>query len=222
MEKAIEFITSFLSQCSECKWGLQGNCEFLLINKGKPSPENNPYMQDDIMTLTNEQRAFRIAHLRGNPCEEQMVFEQYLRKLDEHLEDARIPSFSSAVLRLIAKIYRLNTLVKRGSDMFYMAFNDITDASIDRCLARIDYHFLEQGVDIESAIKSVSSNYSRREAFEGMYPKLIVENYIRQAIKLEISNLTSRDWWKSPVCVTPEAQVPLTLESKFRMTPIKS
>lgn len=29
-------------------------------------------------------------------------------------------------------------------------------------------------------------------------------------------------WWKSPVCVTPEAQVPLTLESKFRMTPIKS
>ncbi len=30
------------------------------------------------------------------------------------------------------------------------------------------------------------------------------------------------DKWKSPVCVTPEAQVPLTLESKFRMTPIKS
>ena len=30
------------------------------------------------------------------------------------------------------------------------------------------------------------------------------------------------DEWKSPVCVTPEAQVPLTLESKFRMTPIKS
>ena len=28
--------------------------------------------------------------------------------------------------------------------------------------------------------------------------------------------------WKSPVCVTPKAQVPLTLESKFRMTPIKS
>ena len=28
--------------------------------------------------------------------------------------------------------------------------------------------------------------------------------------------------WKSPVCVTPEAQVPLTLESKFGMTPIKS
>ena len=30
------------------------------------------------------------------------------------------------------------------------------------------------------------------------------------------------DYWKSPVCVTPKAQVPLTLESKFRMTPIKS
>ena len=33
---------------------------------------------------------------------------------------------------------------------------------------------------------------------------------------------SARYWWKSPVCVTPEAQVPLTLESKFRMTPIKS
>ena len=32
----------------------------------------------------------------------------------------------------------------------------------------------------------------------------------------------NKDNWKSPVCVTPEAQVPLTLESKFRMTPIKS
>ena len=31
-----------------------------------------------------------------------------------------------------------------------------------------------------------------------------------------------RVMWKSPVCVTPKAQVPLTLESKFRMTPIKS
>ena len=29
-------------------------------------------------------------------------------------------------------------------------------------------------------------------------------------------------YWKSPVRVTPEAQVPLTLESKFRMTPIKA
>ena len=35
------------------------------------------------------------------------------------------------------------------------------------------------------------------------------------------NNLINRTW-KSPVCVTPEAQVPLTLESKFRMTPIKS
>ena len=28
--------------------------------------------------------------------------------------------------------------------------------------------------------------------------------------------------WKSAACVTPEAQVPLTPESNFRMTPIKS
>ena len=40
--------------------------------------------------------------------------------------------------------------------------------------------------------------------------------------KFEFDKIFSLDMWKSPVCVTPEAQVPLTLESKFRMTPIKS
>ena len=193
MERAIEFITSFLSQCSECKWGQQGNCEFLLLNNRIPSPENNPYMEDDIMTLTNEQRAFRIAHMRGNPCEEQMVFEQYLRKLEEHLEKAIVPSLSTDVLRLIGKIYRLNSLVKRGSDAYYVAFNDIADASIDKCLGRIDYYYLELGVDIESAIKSVSKNYSRKEALDGMYPMQFVESYIRKAFKLEIGDLTSGD-----------------------------
>ena len=46
----------------------------------------------------------------------------------------------------------------------------------------------------------------------------------RKAIKLEAEQKQNinKDTWKSPVCVTPEAQVPLTLESKFRMTPIKS
>lgn len=193
MERAIEFITSFLSQCSECKLGQQGNCEFLLLNNRTPSPDNNPYMEDDIMFLSNEQRAFRIAHMRGNPCDDQMVFEQYLRKLEEHLEKAIIPSVNTDLLRLIAKIFRLNSLVKRGSDAYYVAFNDITDASIDKCLGRIDYHYLELGVDIECAIKSVSTNYSRKEALEGMYPMQFVESYIRRAFKLEISDLTSGD-----------------------------
>ena len=39
---------------------------------------------------------------------------------------------------------------------------------------------------------------------------------------ISTENLDQFSAWKSPVCVTPEAQVPLTLESKFRMTPIKS
>ena len=35
-------------------------------------------------------------------------------------------------------------------------------------------------------------------------------------------NIVSTTWWKSSARVTPEAQVPLTPESLFRMTPIKS
>lgn len=39
---------------------------------------------------------------------------------------------------------------------------------------------------------------------------------------IQFCHISPNTYWKSPVCVTPEAQVPLTLESKFRMTPIKS
>jgi hypothetical protein len=74
---------------------------------------------------------------------------------------------------------------------------------------------------------------------EGLKYLLDCEDYLyfvencREMIKMEQTNSTLRaelyreigefdQCWKSPVCVTPEAQVPLTLESKFRMTPIKS
>ena len=44
----------------------------------------------------------------------------------------------------------------------------------------------------------------------------------RDQMETAFKYFEANDIWKSPVCVTPEAQVPLTLESKFRMTPIKS
>ena len=53
-----------------------------------------------------------------------------------------------------------------------------------------------------------------------VYPWCLVES--GQMKEVAAFEYTVFVWWKSPVCVTPEAQVPLTLESKFRMTPIKS
>ena len=53
-----------------------------------------------------------------------------------------------------------------------------------------------------------------------IYAKTIEAEATEQIYRMAKSEAYSG--WKSPVCVTPEAQVPLTLESKFRMTPIKS
>ena len=193
MEKAIETITKFLSQCNSCKWGREGNCEFLLFDKKIPSPENNPFLEDDVMDLSTEQRAFKFANHRGEPCEEQLGFEHFLRILEEQLEEAKIPSNSTELLRLIGKINRINSIILRSSDIIYASFCDIAQASIDKCLARIDYHFLEKNIDIEHVIKSVSSDYRRIESLESMYPSLIVKSYIKNAFKLEIQDLTSRD-----------------------------
>ena len=49
----------------------------------------------------------------------------------------------------------------------------------------------------------------------GMTREQLINGFMRISSTDKVS-------WKSPVCVTPKAQVPLTLESKFRMTPIKS
>ena len=56
------------------------------------------------------------------------------------------------------------------------------------------------------------------------YSFIIFAEYMKVRLQHTSDLLKARfiDYWKSPVCVTPKAQVPLTLESKFRMTPIKS
>ena len=54
------------------------------------------------------------------------------------------------------------------------------------------------------------------------YQRYKYNAYCSKDKRLSSIHLISETSWKSPVRVTPEAQVPLTLESKFRMTPIKS
>ena len=66
-----------------------------------------------------------------------------------------------------------------------------------------------------------------KHVFINRFVEYDYQNYIRSwSNKLKdykaAGNILDEQKWKSPVCVTPEAQVPLTLESKFRMTPIKS
>lgn len=71
-------------------------------------------------------------------------------------------------------------------------------------------------------LKKVSS--SKNEQNGNVSPHGNPINPSRFSSIFEAANYVSQKEaiWKSPVCVTPEAQVPLTLESKFRMTPIKS
>lgn len=63
-------------------------------------------------------------------------------------------------------------------------------------------------------MKSKGETVNMQSVIDGLMRQLEGKDHM-------IQHLLNRVW-KSPVCVTPEAQVPLTLESKFRMTPIKS
>ncbi len=74
-----------------------------------------------------------------------------------------------------------------------------------------DYRLYHQLEDMDPAI------YRQKRAAGEIPDVLEVDARLTRAVENIFESI-----WKSPVCVTPEAQVPLTLESKFRMTPIKS
>ena len=58
--------------------------------------------------------------------------------------------------------------------------------------------------------------------YDNLLEKEVIKNYEWSIARMHGDIEENQVTWKSPVCVTPEAQVPLTLESMFRMTPIKS
>ena len=105
--------------------------------------------------------------------------------LDEQLDNPIIPEISTDLLRLISKIDRIYSVIERSSDIIYYSFNDLVRASINKCLARIDYFYLEKRIDLYKVIKSVSHDYTREEAMQGMYPNLIISSYVRNSNILE-------------------------------------
>ena len=191
MDRAIDFITSYVTKCVECRFAKDLSCEFLLLGGEVPSVDNNPYLEDGIMDLSSEGRAFRIQKKRGNPCEDQMDFEKYLRKLEDLLERISVPFMTADLLRQIGKINRIYSIILRSSDAISCSLGDVTMASMEKCLARIDYYYLEQGADILCAINSVTSNYDRMDALLSMYPEAIVKSYINNAVVLQMDHLTS-------------------------------
>lgn len=191
MDRAIDFITSYVTKCVECRFSKDLSCEFMLLEGQAPSVDNNPYLEDGIMDLSSEERAFRIQKKRGNPCEDQMDFEKYLRKLEYLLERITVPFMTTDLLRQIGKINRIYSIILRSSDAISCTLGDITMASMEKCLARIDYFYLEQGADILCAINSVTSNYDRMDALLSMYPEVIVKSYINNAVVLQMDHLTS-------------------------------
>lgn len=191
MDRAIDFITSYITKCVECRFSKDLSCEFMLLEGKAPSVDNNPYLEDGIMDLSSEVRAFRIQKKRGNPCEDQLDFEKYLRKLEYLLERITVPFMTTDLLRQIGKINRIYSIILRSSDEISCALGDITMASMEKCLARIDYFYLEQGADILCAINSVTSNYDRMDALLSMYPEVIVKSYINNAVVLQMDHLTS-------------------------------
>jgi hypothetical protein len=74
----------------------------------------------------------------------------------------------------------------------WFAFDDIVNACIERCVAHLDYSYLEAKIDIEEAIISVFPEYNRNYALCIAHPEAFVKTYLAQATKISLERMISR------------------------------
>ena len=191
MDKVLSIISDYVSTCTSCRMGYEGKCGFIMPNP-PVSVENNPYDYEEYRKLTHEQRAFRNERDCTSPCDEQINFAAIIDKVEEALEQTTIDFDTKKVLRYLTKMNNMTKSIDRQPMYLLFAFDDIVKTCLERCIAHIDYCFLEYKMDIEEAILSVFPEYNRHYALCISHPETFVKTYLSQAIKISLDKMISQ------------------------------
>lgn len=191
MDRVLTIISDYVSTCTSCRMGYEGRCGFVIPNS-PVSEENNPYDLEEYRKLTHEQRAFRNEGNCTHPCDDQIPFAAIIDKVEEALEQVAIGFEPKALLRLLTKMNNISKSIERQPMYLWFAFEDIVLTCIDRCLAHIDYNYLEANIDIEEAILSVFPEYNRQYALCIAHPEAFVKTYLAKATKISLERMISQ------------------------------
>ena len=190
MDKVLHIISDYVSTCTSCRMGYEGRCGFIVPNP-PVSTDNNPYDHEAYRKLTHEQRAFRNERDCTHPCDEQVPFAAIIDNVEEALEKVTVDFDTKTLLRLLTKMNNMVKSIERQPMYLWFAFEDIVLACIERCIAHIDYNFLEAKIDIEEAILSVFPEYNRQYALCIAHPEAFVKTYLSQATKISLDRIMS-------------------------------
>lgn len=190
MDKVLSVISGYVSTCASCRLGYEGKCGFI-IPEANVSTENNPYDHEEYRKLTYQQRAFRKEQECSHPCDEQITFAAIIDKVEEELEEVKVDYNTKTVLKYLTKIDNITKSLERQPIYLWFAFEDIVMTCLERCLAHIDYGFLEAHIDIEEAILSIFPDYKRKEALCIAHPEAFINTYLSQATKIPLDRMLS-------------------------------
>lgn len=190
MELVLNKITNYINTCATCRLAIEARCGFI-VPDNPPTPENNPYDLKEYCELTYEQRAFRKEGNVTRPCDEQMTFAALIDEIEAALEPVAIGFTSHTLLKFLTKISNIEKSIRRQDEHIFFAFEDIVMTCLERCLAHIDYGFLEERIDIAETIHSIFPDYKRKEALCLAHPEAFVNTYISQATKIPLDRILS-------------------------------
>jgi len=184
METVVNYLMMFADQCAQCKEGRKGLCAWMK-NYRSESAKYNVQEKD-----TFEQRATACFAGAGEPCDDQMSFDEFVSCVDIYLTNAMIPTSYRSLVETLSLLAQLSKRSSRFSRQLLPLLADFLGTGIEHCLAHIDYTYLNWGFDIEALLFAFFPAYQRMVLLTNCnYPLVVVQRAVSHSTALSIGDM---------------------------------
>ena len=184
METVLNYLMMFADQCSGCKEGRKGLCAWM---KNYRSESANIVCEE---ARTSEQQAIACYAGAGEPCDDQMSFDEFVSGIDIYLANAMIPTSYQGLVEFLSALSRLKARSNRFSRQLLPLLSDFLGTGIEHCLAHIDYSYLNWGLNIEPLLLTFFPGYQRMEVLGNRnYPPVIIQQILRHTTVLGVDEM---------------------------------
>ncbi len=184
MFKIVNYLSHFVNQCTGCKNGRKGQCAWMQQYQDAASRQSFEGVG------SYETRALLTYAAAGEPCDDQLSFDELIAGVDVHLTSALAPATYQELVSFLSALGRLNARSNRFSKPLLPLLKDFLGAGCEHCLAHIDYTYLGWGIDIEALLLSFFPDYHRLEVLGNCnYPPSLISRAVRHATRLSIDEM---------------------------------
>ncbi|MCR5070663.1 MAG: hypothetical protein K6A62_01870 [Bacteroidales bacterium] len=188
MRTIIEYANKRISLCVDCSF--RQRCSW--FGSVANNVELSVLTPEQLAEMTYEERAIHDHDCAGSPqCEEQAALDSVLSYVECLVDQAEIPVLSGDLINLLTRMSRLERRLKQIPAECSIVFDSSTRAIIERCLAAIDYFFLQSGIDIVPLLYTIHSNYHREKILHQYYLRGVVGVMIMNAKKPTLNRIVS-------------------------------